>query len=156
MLCFIAVVQWVGCRPVSPCPAARLNARRVAYLLRDGSREVTALEQVKREEHNVLMNRALAILVMILILGVLVAVERALTVALHKRRRPRRARTLPQEAIALGGFLALILPIGLLQPRLGWLWTIDLLLLTCGAWSILVRVVLFGVPDPPYPDEPIR
>jgi len=114
------------------------------------------LEQVKREEHNVLMNRALAILVMILILGVLVAVERALTVALHKRRRPRRARTLPQEAIALGGFLALTLPIGLLQPRLGWLWTIDLLLLTCGAWSILVRVVLFGVPDPPYPDEPIR
>jgi hypothetical protein len=94
----------------------------------------------------------LPILVLILILVVLVALERALTVALHKRRRPARARTWPQHAIASTGFVALAIPISLLQLRLGLLWTLDLVLLACGIWSITFSVVLFGLPEPAGPN----
>lgn len=100
------------------------------------------------------MNEALAILVLLLILLALAASGHALGSALRKRRRPARARTLSQHAIAFGGYVALGVPIRLLQPRLGWMWTLDLLLLVFGAWSIIVSVVLFGVPYPTNPGEP--
>jgi len=100
------------------------------------------------------MSRALPILTLILILGALVALEGALTVALHKRRRPRRARTLAQQAIAITGFIALAIPISLLQDRFGLFWTLDLVLLACGTWSIIFSVVLFGLPEPAGPDSP--
>ena len=51
--------------------------------------------------------------------------------------------------------MALGVPIRLLQPQFGWLWTLDLLLLVFAAWSILVSVVLFGLADPVDPGEPI-
>jgi hypothetical protein len=100
------------------------------------------------------MSRALPILTLIVILVGLVALERALTVALHKRRRPRSARTLPQQAIAMAGFIALAVPIALLQDWFGLLWTLDLVLLACGTWSIIFSVVLFGLPEPAGPDSP--
>jgi hypothetical protein len=100
------------------------------------------------------MSRALPIQALILILVVLVALERAITVALHKRRRPARARTLPQQAIAITGFVALAVPISLLQLRFGLFWTLDLVLLACGTWSIIFSVVLFGLPEPAGPDRP--
>jgi hypothetical protein len=99
------------------------------------------------------MSRAFPVLVLILILGALAAAERAVTVAVHKRRRRARERSASQNAIAIGGYIALALPISLLQVRVSLLWTVDLLVLVCGTWSIIFSVVFFGHPEPAGPDK---
>jgi uncharacterized membrane protein YvlD (DUF360 family) len=47
----------------------------------------------------------------------------------------------------LTGIIALALVIWPWRPRLGTLWSLDISLLAFGLWSVLVNVLLFGVPD---------